>query len=915
MSVYLGFDMPTVIVENPFEVSFAPDTATNPPGSTATPVKSETDEGTSPQQPMRIDVDSVATPSTIRIDSNRAGQSQIQQPLSNPLNDYESYSYGLSLHLIGIDNFNRMISSDNPLQEYVPQNVLISSAGKYGVNFVRNNNFTEDFYFDDFKMRTYINTTSRNRSSNLIECSFTLIEPNGFTLINRLLAAANEVNPGPGTYLQMPYMLQIDFFGYKDGELSQYTPIPGQTKYIPIRITNIKTKVSAKGTEYQVDAVPFNHQAFNQINVSLPASTTVSGKTVSEIFGGANPGTTGFASQFNQNNQRRESLRRTQSDLDFFVGDPNNPVYVDSQRSIQNSYSQTNSPVGVSGFCDAINDWFRYLKSQKLAAQVSSVAVVFDKEIGSAALMPSPITVAATTASGSSTQDQRQGIQAAGNQGNKAKVSITFDGASINIPAGMPIDKMIDWAVRNSKYIGDQIIDPDIKGRIQNGASPLSQINQPLKWFKIVPRIKIKDFDSRSNRYSFEITYFVKTFTLAAKHPFAPRGKTPGFVKQYNYIFTGKNTDVLDLSIDFNTLFLVELSANRAKNKVTETGVPANDPGVNPNDTASQGTNLNIQQLPNTQLAPLSVGYVSENVGTTSRPGGFTQNSVSAGDLQRSIMTGAKGDMVSVNLRIIGDPHFIKQDDIFFSQSLESSRSLLTPNNSIFTDGGELYVFLNFESPVDYNEELGIADVKNSRFRYSEFSGVYKVITVENNFYKGKFEQTLNLAKLFYDQEGFATPSNRQSEEGIQQRILTPVARLTSTRYTGPSVNLAALNPVVNAQNAANALVQTALGAGNQVAGAIGQLGRQLVGGALNQITSGVVGRLSDAATRFATNTFGVGDLSSGVGFDQLSGLDFSNLDSLSTVGDLNLDVDQLSDLDFSSIESIPFEDFGPSFL
>lgn len=873
----------------------------NVPEVTANP-KSESDDRSSPStNVLRIDVDGIAQ------------QIPRQQPLENPLNDYESYSYCLSLHLIGIDVFNRLISSNNPLQEYVPQNVLISSAGRYGSNFVRNQNFSEDFYFDDFRLRTYINTTARNRSSNLIECSFTIIEPNGFTLINRLLAAANEINPGPGTYLQMPYMLQIDFFGSQDGEIGQFSPIQGQTKYIPVRITNIKTKVSPKGTEYQVDAVPFNHQAFNQVNVSLPMATTVSGKTVADIFNGTNLNSNGtnnnFSSSFESNKQRQESLRLTRSALDF-TSNPNDPIYIESLRSLENAYAETNKSIGVSGFCDAINNWFQYLKSQKLASQVNSISVVFDKEIGSAALMPYPVTTAATTASGNSTQDQIQGLQAAGNTANKAKVSITFDGATINIPAGMPIDKMIDWAVRNSKYIGDQIIDPDIKGKIQNGESPLTQLNQPLKWFKIIPRIKIRDFDSRQNRYSFDITFFVKSFTLAAKHPFAPRGRTPGFVKQYNYIFTGKNTDVLDLSIDFNTLFLVEVSANRAKDKVTETGVPAGTPGVDPNDTSSQGTNLNIQQSPNSAVAPLSVALVSENVGTTNRPGGLTQNSVSAGDLQRSIMTGAKGDMVSVSLKIIGDPHLIKQDDIFFNQNLNKSSSLLTPNNSIYSDGGELYVFLNFESPVDYNEELGVADVKNSRFRYSEFTGVYKLITVESNFYKGKFEQVLNLAKLFYDQEGLELPSIRQRAEGVQQRVLSPVARLTSTRYSGPSINLAALNPATNAQIAVNQVLQQS--GVNRALNNIQQLGRQVVGKAVGQVTgavtSSVLNPLSDAASKFITNNFGVGDLSSGAGFDQISGLDFSNLDSLTSL-DTGLGFEDFAGADFGDIGDIG--DFG----
>lgn len=866
--------------------------------------KKEVDDTSTNGRVMRLEIDGVApaTANTQPMVINVTGFNNVvpPTPMENPLHNFESYTYNLSLHLVGIDAFNRMISSENPLQEYVPQNVLISSAGRYNNSLNRNENFTEDFYFEDLKLKTYINTTTRNRSSNIIECSFTLIEPNGFTLINRLLAAANQVNPGPGTYLQMPYMLQIDFFGQRDGDIGSYSPIAGQTKYLPIRLLNIKTKVSSKGTEYHVDAVPFNHQAFNQINVSLPMATSVTGKKVTDIFGGSTAVATSLFSNFARSRERDESLPRTRAALDFFNDDPNSPEYQNALNKIETALEQRRRSLGISGFCDAVNGWFKYIKEQNLAAQISSVSVVFDKEIGDANIIPIPATIAATAASSTSVTDNRGTIQTSGTSSNSAKTSISFDGATINVPAGMTIDKLIDWAVRNSTYIGNQITDPDTKNRIQTSQGIPKDLNQPLKWFKIIPRIKILDFDTRQNRYSLDVTFFVKTFTLSAKHPFAPRGRTPGLVKQYNYIFTGKNKDVLDLAIDFNTLYLVEISANRAKNKVTETGVPIQTPGVNPDSGSVQGPVLNTERPVQQQIAPVQTAIIAENAMTTSRPGGLTQNSVSAGDLQRSIMSGAKGDMISVTLKIIGDPHFIKQDDVFFNQNLNNNVGVLTPNGSIYTDGGELYVFLNFESPVDYNETTGIADVKNSKFRYSEFSGVYKIITVDSIFNKGKFEQSLSLAKLFYDQEGFQnTPSDLRFNNGEPQRPLVPIARLTSSRYTGPSVNLSALNPALNTRIATNQIVPGITNAGNQVVNTVLNAGRQVinrvVGQAVNSVTSSVINPISDAASRLITNNFGVGDLASGSGFDQLSGLDFPSLDLSTDVGDLSLDLDGLN--------------------
>ena len=102
-----------------------------------------------------------------------AGVLKAQKPIENPLHDYASYTYNLSLHMITIDMYNEIINAnfvnESP-KPYVPKHVLISGAGRYNsTDFQRNKNFVEDFYFEDFKMQTVISPTMRNRNTNLIE--------------------------------------------------------------------------------------------------------------------------------------------------------------------------------------------------------------------------------------------------------------------------------------------------------------------------------------------------------------------------------------------------------------------------------------------------------------------------------------------------------------------------------------------------------------------------------------------------------------------------------------------------------------------------------------------------------------------------------------------------------------------------
>lgn len=787
--------------------------------------------------------------------TNTAGVVQ-QQPVANPLHQFESYTYCLSFHMLDINDYNALIGQDNPV--YTPKNVLVSSAGRYGSSFIRNKNWTEDFYFDELKFKSTVNTTARNRNNNLYEISFTLIEPLGFTFINRLLATAKEIlGNKPGSYIHLPYILQIDFFGTKNGEQINLDntltsgPIKGMTKIIPIKLTSVKSKVSQKGTEYQIDAVPFNHQAFNQLYISLPHNTTVTGTKITDIFGSSFDDNN-IDTNFIQRNASYQEVAREAAELrrrayDTKITDEEAQALLTrlsaAQERIQNEYST----FGITGFCDALNAWFQDQKRQGIIGQVSAVQVIFDADIAKDGVLfdtGAPTNVASTPASGNSTTARRNDLQAASNTTARNRGQIVFNGATINIPAGTTIDKLIDWSVRNSKYIGDQILDSSVATKIRNGADPTSIVKTWINWYKIVPKIKVLSFDPLQNRYALAITFYVKKYKLSAKYPYAPKGRVPGYVKRYDYLFTGKNSDVLDLQIDFNTLYLLELTAAQSKYRTTTTA-PALGSGRNiDGESPDTNPNLNVEEPPNYNPFPVMTGVVSDTNMTISRPGDRTPLAVKAGDLSRSLMNGARGDMVNVNLRIIGDPHFIKQDDLFLGQNINDINQQFIQNDtfqSLWMDGGELYIFINFESPVDYNETLGIATVADAAnpYRYSEFSGVYKIVNIDNTFRNGKFEQSLNVVKLLYDQEGNAITNSATRAETTSLR---PAVISLPTRFSGPRINLAALSlPPNSAAGLALAAVTNPQGTMSTLAALGTSIAAQTVGAVAGRLTSNAI--------------------------------------------------------------------------
>ena len=118
--------------------------------------------------------------------------------------------------------------------------------------------------------------------------------------------------------------------------------------------------------------------------------------------------------------------------------------------------------------------------------------------------------------------------------------------------------------------------------------------------------------------------------------------------------------------------------------------------------------------------------------------------------------------MINVKLKILGDPEFIKQDDIFFNPRTnpdQNSGKLIDKNGSIMFDSAERFVLLTFNTPVDVDPESGLM-VVDSKYTTSAFSGIYKIITVDNEFTGGAFTQTLDLIRIF---ENFSTADDNRS--------------------------------------------------------------------------------------------------------------------------------------------------------
>jgi hypothetical protein len=691
------------------------------------------------------------------------------QPLPNRLKEYPSYIYGLSLHLLTDEQYNKVVET----QTYNPANVLIASAGRYSSSFPRNEFFSEDFYFDDLNITTIIAPNDTSRNTNAIDTSFTIIEPYGFTLMERLLRVADAMKSG--NYLDMPYLLQIDFFAMDDGG-NIVGSVEELRKRIPVKLIKLDVKVSARGAEYKMAAMPFNHSAYEATAISTPANFEIVASTVKEFFQsieGSEAELFSLALDDIRERYNRPVAQPTKSSdtnagngaanlLRQAVGNPTKPA-TKSPGPVPASKPKYNS---VKSYGTAINAWYRALKEAgKIAVNdVYRFEFAPDPKTGVDLIGPSPFTRILTSTpketamkSNQTTNDINIMAKADLGQGDASHGTYDKSKAIFQVQYGTTIEKLLEYIIRNSNYFQDQLVIPDGLSAEEYQQKKESLKNVPLKWFKIIPTVRLLDFDSTRKIWSREITYTVQSYTIYnIRSDLGPQGVQLYPVKNYNYIYTGKNDDVFDFDIVFNAMYYNQVTAYR--DNLSE---------LNPS-AASATNDYQSQNAPNysggtppkgleyNAIMPLVVKPVVQN--SRAQATGKSSNAleVASVDLTDSLMTNSQGDMIGLRLKILGDPDFIKQDDVFYRPALSgtnltvkpSSDPRLLPNNSsLRMDDGGVYVQVLFRVPTDIDESTGLMKF-DSKYQHSVFSGLYQVIQVSNSFSKGQFVQDLELVRM-----------------------------------------------------------------------------------------------------------------------------------------------------------------------
>lgn len=645
-------------------------------------------------------------------------------PLPNVLSSYTTYNYIISLGVLtekdlNFPDSNYMAGKSFPLicksANAEPSNRVQTAYGKF------------DFFIDNLVLQSQIGW-DKNNNSNVTNIKFELTEPYSMGMFLIACQTAAYQN-GWKNYRDAPFVIKIEFRGNTQ---SSMVKIPNTTRYIPLKLTNTTMTVNEKGAKYACSGIAWNASAFSTRTANLTSDTSIKGATVQEVL------QTGPKSL-----QAVLNARELEYKKDGTVEEPDEYIILFPTNSASSA-----TPAGSGQATETKDGATTKTATNTSGGSLEEKLGVAKSKINNTLVQPDGVCNALGKASMGYGLD-KQGDPAFGSEQKvwdpEQKIWVQANAKS-KITEG-------DFRFTQDSDIPNAINQVLLKSNYPTQALDVSQVNSEglRQWWHIDTQVYTKggEENKKTGTKARLIVYRVLPYEVSVASTNPPNTAPPGVanlkkqaVKEYNYIFTGRNTEIHKFDIKFNAAFQSSMAADNFKR-----GQGVQSAETNSTSTSEQDTDIELPkgQAPSNKVGtlPTSANYKKTTTSTDMRGGGGEENEVTrAARIFHDAVT--KGnDMLTLNMDIWGDPYYIAQS----GQGNYTSKS--TPYKNLNADGtvnyqnGEVYVTVNFRTPIDINQATGLYKFSNNSAPVTAFSGLYRVTNVTSTFSGGQFKQTL----------------------------------------------------------------------------------------------------------------------------------------------------------------------------
>jgi hypothetical protein len=644
-------------------------------------------------------------------------------PLPNPLFAYASYTYVLGIGCLS-DNDVNYPDTTYRAGKKIP--LLCKDANSDPVNRVNTPYGKFDFFINNVQLESILGF-EEGQNTNVSNITFDIVEPYSMGMF-MIACQQLALEQGHPNWLEAPFILTIDFRGAK--ETGSMGIIPNTSRQIPFTFIDVKMTADENGAKYSCECVPFNQQALSDMNHNLKTDVAIKGTTVQEILQTGEKSLQAAVNSFYREQAKKNNIPVPDEMCILF------PNEIASSMTPAGSGDLTENTAGATTDSASATAIF-----QKLGVSRSAI---------NSTLIQNPTDCNAIGISDLGFDETRKGDPSVG-QDNKVydkdlKINVrgnnTIDPkqSDMKFTQDSNISNAINQAIMMSKFI-DNTFDP-------SNLSPEGYRD----WWRI--DVQVYNISSEEN---MPITgtkpklyvYRVVPFAAHASKMMPPNTKAPGFanlglqvVKEYNYIYTGKNVDIMKFEIKMNLDFVGTMAPDgltRSQDSITasQTGGALGQ--------ALQVTPLGKGNPPEQGAWPTMVKFVKTLTGTDKKGGGGVETQTTRGArlFYDALTSGV--DMIELTMDIIGDPYYIAQSGMgnYTSQALSHN---LNSDGTVNYQNGEVDIRVNFRTPLDINQTTGLYNFggTSASAPIIKYSGLYQLFTVKSKFNDGIFTQTLD---------------------------------------------------------------------------------------------------------------------------------------------------------------------------
>lgn len=668
--------------------------------------------------------------------SNTTASSSIKKLpalVKNPIEPFANINVLWTLACLTPKQFNDPRSYRNSPADL--QNIVFSSGGRFDSQRVGTFFGTPEYYINNFVMTNIIGASEKTGNSNAVKFTFDVIEPHSMGLLLQSMQNS-AVKAGYINYLDnAPFVLRMDIQGWDPNGVEIKVVKP---KYFVMKLTSTKFTVNEGGSVYKVEGIPYNHLAFSDsINttfsdVKLFADTT---GNVFSILAGNGEGS--LVTFLNNNEKKLKKEKKIKVCDEYAIQFPIlSTDFVSSAGKAPKLEKATIDPN----------------QQEQIAAARNRLKAIIANSSGTATT--DSLNDKNDIAAASLGFDQLRGgnplFKRADDQYDEKTGVIKRDGMTISpkqrafqFGQGQSLTAIINQIILSSDYAA-RAIDPKF-------LTPQGYI----KWFKLDPQVELLEFDDDIGDYAKKITWRVVPYyvhqSIFSNSSAAPVGYAElmkSVVKEYQYIYTGQNVDILNFNIEINNLFYTGANPK-----------PENEAGKTSNQDQKSGEVRNPKTQAGKGQAPETKGAQAGRARAAPRDpkllkafkGGSDDKTVEqnvAENFQEVFISGSSADMVSLTLEILGDPYWLV--DTGFSNyfvGAPSPTSQITDDGTMNYESGNVYVYLTFRTPADVNPVTGLYDFSIAG-KESPFGGIYRVNMCENTFADGMWKQKLKLLRM-----------------------------------------------------------------------------------------------------------------------------------------------------------------------